>query len=123
MNAILDSYFINNLSLDLTKRFLEKPSYRYCYSAIVDTFTSLQMKTWMGLVHEYIIGDKTCEGFTMNNQRTIAIYKAAYYSFILPVFIGMQLCRIGDSDIYKDAERVLILISHFFQCQVMRSLT
>lgn len=119
LNAVMDSKFVNYIVFDILKRQLDKPSYHYCYRNIVDTFLDCQRKTSVGLIHEYITQNKGYQLFETISNRTIAIYKTAYYTYVLPVFIGMYLSGIKDMDLFKETEKVLVMIGCFFQVQVL----
>lgn len=117
-NALTDSYFLNKLVFDLLKRQLGKPAYRYCYREILDIFLTYQLKTLLGNLQEYVTQNKSCELYTLDESKTIAIYKTAYITYVMPVFIGMHLSGVINSDLYKEMEKVLLLMGYFFQIKV-----
>lgn len=119
LNAVMDSKFVNHIIYDILRQQLDKPPYHYCYRNIVDTFLDCQRKTSMGLIHEYITQNKSYQLFDTISNRSIATYKTAYYTYVLPVFIGMYLSGIKDKNLFKETEKVLVMIGFFFQVQVL----
>lgn len=117
-NAVIDTMFVNHIIFDILKQRLDKPSYQYCYRNIVDTFLDCQKKTTVGQIFEYVTQNKGCQLFTMESNTNVAMYKTAYYTYVLPVFVGMYLCGIKDPDLFQESKKVLLQIGHFYQVQV-----
>lgn len=108
--ATIDSIFIDNHIYDLLKFYLDSPSYQYCYHSILDSFLSCQLSTTTSIVQQHI------------DQNNCANYKNAYCNRILPVFVGMQLCRISDPDVYRETKEALILIDRLANIKVSRGI-
>ena len=79
----------------------------------------------------------TLEDFTMDRYTQIVQYKTSYYSFYLPVQLGMILVKsivyffnsfkkphiiilqagIKDPELYRQARTILLAMGHYFQVQ------
>lgn len=55
--------------------------------------------------------------FTLQRYQSIVQYKTAYYSFYLPVAMGMLMAGITDRSVYHIAERILLIMGEYFQVQ------
>jgi len=55
--------------------------------------------------------------FTEEKYQSIVKYKTAYYSFYLPVSLGMHVAKITDPEMFKEAELVLMKLGAYFQIQ------
>lgn len=109
--ATLDAVFIDHHIFDLLKFYLDKPSYQHCYHSILDTFLSCQLNTTTSIVQQHIEQNNNC-----------ANYENAYCNWILPVSVGMQLCQISGTNIYKETEEALILIDRLSNIKVSISI-
>lgn len=55
--------------------------------------------------------------FTEEKYRAIVKYKTAYYSFYLPVSLGMHIANVTDPELFKEAEKILVKLGEYFQVQ------
>lgn len=55
--------------------------------------------------------------FTMERYKSIVKYKTAFYSFYLPVAIGMIVSGVSDKESYKVARKICCLMGEYFQIQ------
>ena len=55
--------------------------------------------------------------FTEEKYKSIVKYKTAYYSFYLPVCLGMHVVKVSDEHMYKDVEGILMKLGEYFQIQ------
>lgn len=56
--------------------------------------------------------------FTLDLYMSIVTFKTAYYSFFLPVALGMTLAGITDAAAHESARLVCIEMGRYFQIQV-----
>lgn len=56
--------------------------------------------------------------FTIERYETIVKHKTAYYSYTLPVGLGMLLANITDKEVLRKTEDICLDIGKFFQIQV-----
>lgn len=59
--------------------------------------------------------------FTIERYNAIVKYKTAYYTYQLPVGLGMVLANIFDPLLHKKAEEICLEIGKFFQIQVCKT--
>ena len=57
------------------------------------------------------------DDFDMKRYSQIVQYKTSYYSFYLPVQLGMVLANIKDPELFRQARTILLLMGHLFQVQ------
>jgi len=55
--------------------------------------------------------------FTNTRYETIVTYKTGYYTFVLPVRLGMYMAEITDSTAHDQIESILLKMGQFFQVQ------
>ena len=60
-----------------------------------------------------------CElkNFDMTLYSQIVQYKTSYYSFYLPVQLGMILAGVQNPELYRQARTILLAMGHLFQVQ------
>ncbi|KOC62899.1 Farnesyl pyrophosphate synthase [Habropoda laboriosa] len=101
----------------LRKHFKSKD----CYLNLIELFLDSTWKTLMGQCLDLLstnFGKKSnLDLFTMDRYNSIAKYKTAYYSFVLPTTAAMCLANIKDSEMYRQAKTILLEMGHFFQVQ------
>lgn len=56
--------------------------------------------------------------FTIDRYNAIVKYKTSYYTFKLPICLGMLLANNTDPNSHKIAEEISLEIGHLFQMQV-----
>lgn len=55
--------------------------------------------------------------FTEEKYKSIVKYKTAYYSFYLPVSLGLHIARATDPNLFTEAESILVKLGEYFQIQ------
>jgi farnesyl diphosphate synthase len=55
--------------------------------------------------------------FSIQKHGLIVVFKTAYYSFYLPVALGMRMAGLKDERDYKKASDILIPLGTYFQVQ------
>ncbi len=116
--AINDSFILETCVYKILKRYFGSEIY---FAQLLDLFTEVTRQTEFGqlldLTSQTMDGFIDLSRFTMERYRAIVKYKTAYYSFYLPVALGMITEGITDRDIYNKAREIVILIGEFFQIQ------
>lgn len=55
--------------------------------------------------------------FTEDKYKAIVKYKTAYYSFYLPVSVGLHIAKVTEPSMFKEAEQILVKLGEYFQIQ------
>ncbi|XP_029054208.1 farnesyl pyrophosphate synthase-like isoform X2 [Osmia bicornis bicornis] len=101
----------------LRKHFRSKD----CYVSLMELFLDTTLRTSMGQCLDLLstnFGKKSnLDLFTMDRYNSIAKYKTAYYTFVLPTTIAMCFAGIKDPEMYRQAKTILLEMGHFFQVQ------
>jgi len=126
MMAINDALILEaSIFALLNKHFKNHPYYH----TAVDNFLKVIRLTTMGqsldMLSQLDTATTTAAGkapitlddFNMKRYTNIVTYKTAYYSFYLPVQVGMGLAGIEDAELYRQAKRILLETGKFFQVQ------
>ena len=117
--SINDTYLMEQCIYKLIdKHFTEEPYIFELYKA----FHNITYLTAMGQELDMLASDPTNEtfsldAFTEEKYQAIVKYKTAYYSFYLPVSLGMHVARVKDANMFKEAESVLMKLGEYFQVQ------
>ena len=116
MKAVNDFIFLETCIYTLLdKHFSAKEFYLH----LLDAFLYTTRHTAMGQALDLMSEDKSrqLEDFNMQRYSQIVQYKTSYYSFYLPVQLGMILAGIKDPDMYRLARSILLAMGHYFQVQ------
>lgn len=97
----------------LDKYFGDKPY----YLNILDAFLYTTRHTAMGQQLDLMSSSCKIDDFDMKRYSQIVQYKTSYYSFYLPVQLGMVLANIKDPELFRQARTILLLMGHLFQVQ------
>lgn len=86
------------------------------------TFHHMLYLTAMGQELDMCFGENrteedTFDSFDMDRYRAIVKYKTAYYSFYLPVCLGMYVAEVKDSTLFEVSEAILLKLGEYFQIQ------
>ncbi|KAF2361153.1 Polyprenyl synthetase [Trinorchestia longiramus] len=92
------------------------------YTDVIDLFHAATLKTALGqtldlLSNESGRGKPQLEQFTMDRYDAIVRYKTGYYSFYLPVALGMHMAGITDTELHRQARTILLEMGSFYQVQ------
>lgn len=93
---------------------------RRSYISIVELFNDTLLKTSIGQHLDYTMAHRTKSDydlFTLDRYLAIVRYKTAYYTYKLPVCLGLYLADKTDGEIHKMAEQIFVEIGQFFQIQ------
>ena len=55
--------------------------------------------------------------FTMERYESIVLYKTAFYSFVLPVSLGLLAGGVADRAAHEEAHGILLKMGTYFQIQ------
>ncbi|KDQ06585.1 hypothetical protein BOTBODRAFT_181455 [Botryobasidium botryosum FD-172 SS1] len=115
--AINDSFMLEASIYHLLKlHFRGDP----CYVHLLELFLETTFQTEIGQLLDLITAPEDVvdlSKFSLERHRLIVIYKTAYYSFYLPVALGMRMCHITDESHYERAKSILIPLGEYFQVQ------
>jgi len=114
--AVNDGIFLENcVFLLLERHFSGLPSYH----SLVSLFRSTLMNTIFGQSLDMASQgrDLTLHSFSRARYEAICVNKTALYSFTLPVFAGLRLAGVSDSELESRLSLILMRIGVLFQSQ------
>ena len=116
--AINDSFILESCVYKILKRYFQKEKYYY---QLVDLFLEVTRQTELGqlldLTSQPVDGPLDLNRYTIERYRSIVKYKTAFYSFYLPVALGMIMSGINDQKLYRQAKEILCIMGEYFQIQ------
>ena len=116
--AINDSFILESCVFKLLKRYFGEETY---YMQLVDIFLEVTRQTEFGqlldLTSQPQGGSVDLDRFTLKRYCAIEKYKTAFYSFYLPVAVGMIVSGIEDRKLYDTAREILCTMGEYFQVQ------
>lgn len=117
--AINDTYLMEHSIFKLIDKHFSETSYIF---KLYRNFHHIIYLTAMGqeldmLASEPPEGEFSLDSFTKEKYKSIVKYKTAFYSFYLPVCLGMHIVQVEDEQVFRDAESVLLKLGEFFQIQ------
>ncbi|XP_062529778.1 farnesyl diphosphate synthase 2 isoform X1 [Bombyx mori] len=114
--AFNDSLLIHSSLFEFLKtNFRTNPNYMKMF----ELFNETLWRTSMGQHLDHVTGNRKTDysSFTLDRYYTIIKYKAAYYTYNLPVSLGLLLAENVDEKIYKSAQDICLEIGTMFQIQ------
>lgn len=116
--AINDSFILESCVYKILKRYFGRETY---YHQLVELFIEVTRQTEMGqlldLTSQPLTGPIDLFRFTSERHALIVKYKTAFYSFYLPVALGMIAVGITDVQQYNKAREILMIMGEYFQVQ------
>ncbi|KAF7328553.1 Fructose-bisphosphate aldolase [Mycena venus] len=123
--ALNDASMLESAIYYLLKKHFRHTPY---YVDLLELFHDTTYKTEMGQLMDMTTALESnfdLNRFSLDKHRLIVIYKAAFYSFYLPVALGMRLTGVPESytiegktvEPYKVALSVLLPLGEYFQTQ------
>ena len=116
--AINDSFILESCVYKILKRYFGEEEY---YLQILDLFIEVTRQTELGqlmdLTSQPMDGDIDLSRFTYERLTKIFKYKTAFYSFYLPVALGMIISGVTDPKLYDKAREILCIMGEYFQIQ------
>ncbi|CAE7544245.1 fps [Symbiodinium microadriaticum] len=116
--AINDSFILESSVYLILKRYFGDKSY---YPQLTDLFMETTRQTELGqlldLTSQRQDGVIDLSRFTIQRYRSIVKYKTAFYSFYLPVALGMVKAGVTERALYDKAREILCIMGEYFQIQ------
>lgn len=116
--AINDSFILESCVFKILKRYFGTEPY---YLQLLDLFLEVTRQTELGQLLDLTSqppGEKIdLNRFTMHRLKSIFKYKTAFYSFYLPVALGMIISGVRDVAMYDKAREILCIMGEYFQIQ------
>jgi farnesyl diphosphate synthase len=114
--AINDSFILESCVFKILKRYFGAESY---YPQLVDLFVEVTRQTELGqlldLTSQPQGGVLDLTRFTEERYSSIVKYKTAFYSFYLPVALGMIVSGVTNRKLYDKAREILVIMGKYFQ--------
>ena len=118
MVAINDSFILESCVFKILKRYCGTEPY---YLQLLDLFIEVTRQTELGQLLDLTstpVGQKVdLSRFSMERLTMIFKYKTAFYSFYLPVALGMIVSGVTDRKMYDKAREILCKMGEYFQIQ------
>mmetsp|Transcript_17994 Transcript_17994/g.40898 ORF Transcript_17994/g.40898 Transcript_17994/m.40898 type:complete len:373 (-) Transcript_17994:777-1895(-) len=120
MIAINDSFLLESFVFSLLRQHFGHEDY---YSDLMDLFVRVTQKTVFGQLLDTTLAASVHEGavdfsrYNMDTYSTIVNYKTAFYTFYLPVAIGMITSGVKDEASFTLAKNICCQMGHYFQVQ------
>nr|8A7U_A Chain A, Isoprenyl diphosphate synthase [Phaedon cochleariae]8A7U_B Chain B, Isoprenyl diphosphate synthase [Phaedon cochleariae] len=115
--AINDCLHVESSLYSVLRKYF---SHLPCYVPIIELFHDVNFKTNMGQSLDALCmkdGRPILSQFTMKRYSSIVKYKTSYYTFQLPVSLGMYLADMYDPEQHRQAKTILMEIGEFDQIQ------
>lgn len=112
--AINDGIMIESAVFHILKRFFREKSY---YTQLMDLFHEATLITTVGQSLDMQTALKDVTAFTAERHRTVVTLKTSYYTFYLPVALGMHMVGHSDPILLEQCKHILLRIGDFFQIQ------
>ena len=117
--AINDSFLLESFVFTFIKQHFREEPY---YTELLELFLEVTQQTEFGQLLDLTsqpMDSKTIDlsRFTLERYKLIVKYKTAFYSFYLPVAIGMIMSGVKDKTAYKSAKKICCLMGEYFQIQ------
>jgi farnesyl diphosphate synthase len=118
MIAINDSFLLESFVFTILKKHFGHETY---YLRLIELFISVIQKTEVGqlldLTSQPMGQPADLDRFTLERYQQIVKYKTAYYTFYLPVAMGMITSGVTSSNAFQTAERICCIMGEYFQIQ------
>jgi len=120
MVAINDAFLIESAIYKLLKLHFKKKSY---YVDLLEMMHEVTYQTELGQMLDLITApehDVDLTKFSLDRYKCIVKYKTAFYSFYLPVAMGMMMAGLSlddDKEKFDNALAILLEMGEFFQIQ------
>lgn len=116
--AVNDSFILESCVYKILKRYFGAERE---YSQLLDLFIEVTRQTELGqlldLTSQPLGQPMDLNRFTMERLTSIFKYKTAFYSFYLPVALGMILSGVTDVKLFDKAREILCIMGEYFQIQ------
>jgi len=117
--AINDSFLLESYVFTMLKTHFGKEDF---YLQLLELFIKVIQQTEFGQLLDLTSQDEGSEEidltrFTLERYQKIVKYKTAFYTFYLPVAIGMITSRVEGEEAYELAEKICCQMGEYFQVQ------
>jgi len=117
MNAINDGIILEAQIYQILKRYFGSEP---LYVPLLELFHEVTLQTALGQFLDLTTADPhkvDFSRFSLDVYKQIVVYKTAFYSFYLPVALGMRLAGITDPTLYVQARAICVEMGEMFQVQ------
>ncbi|XP_041984479.1 uncharacterized protein LOC121737023 [Aricia agestis] len=117
VTAINDSIMVQACIFETMKMYA---SHLPLYSQMVDLMNESLLYTTMGQHLDITMAHRNVKDYslyTMDRYSSIIKYKTSYYTYKLPVCLGLYVAGISDPNVHRQAEEICLQIGHLFQMQ------
>ena len=118
MIAINDSFILESCVYKILKKYFGSETY---YPQLLDLFIEVTRQTEFGqlldLTSQPLGENADLDRFTIERYTSIVKYKTAFYTFYLPVALGMICSGVTDIGLYNKAREILVIMGEYFQIQ------
>ncbi len=116
--AINDAFVLESQIYCIVREYFRgKP----CYGALLDLFHETTMQTEVGqlldLTTQPIEGPVDLNLFTLDRYKRIVKYKTAFYTFYLPMALGLVHQGITDPAVLRQTQDICLQMGEYFQIQ------
>jgi len=112
--ALNDAFMVEALVFRVLKRHFWAEPY---YLQLVDLFMETTFQTECGQLLDLQCMNLSIQDFTFKRWELIVKYKTAFYSFYLPVALGMTVAGVDDKKAFDAARDPLMVMGIYFQAQ------
>jgi len=112
--ALNDAFMIEMLIFKILKRHFGDAPY---YVQLLDLMLETSFQTECGQLLDTLCMNLDLPDFTLERWTSIVKYKTAFYSFYLPVAMGMIVAGISDKAEFDAARDILLIMGIYFQAQ------
>ena len=117
--AINDAFLLESFVFAILREHFSDEDY---YAGLLELMLDVTQKTEFGqlldLTSQPMDAKKVdLNRFTLQRYKLIVKYKTSFYSFYLPIAMGMLLSGIKDVESYNTARRILLIMGEYFQVQ------
>lgn len=117
--AVNDSFLLESYVFTFIKQHFKEDPY---YTDLLELFLEVTQQTECGQLLDLTSQPADSEEvdlsrFTIERYKLIVKYKTAFYSFYLPVAIGLILSGVTDEDSFKVARHICCVMGEYFQIQ------
>lgn len=118
MIAINDSFLLESFVFTILKKhFGHEPYYLKLMELVITVIQKTEVGQLLDLTSQPMGQPADLERFTLERYQQIVKYKTAYYTFYLPVAMGMITSGLTSPEAYATAERICCSMGEYFQIQ------
>ena len=116
--AINDSFILESCVFKMIKRYFgQEPYYSQVVDLLIETTRQTELGQLLDLTSQPLDGPVDLNRFTIHRYTSIVKYKTAFYSFYLPVALGMIVSGITNKALFERAREILLIMGEYFQIQ------